>query len=888
MPDDAAARARARPRAAPATHSRRDQPAARGLGCLCRRAIVAGPAARSGPAPRRAVARCRRRGPGSRRLQGRSTSWERNRPAGKAEVTLLVGATPEAERELWRHLCEIDWIATVTAGNRGVDDPLQLMLADGRSLARVDVFDCIWARLLDLPAALGRSSFPARRSGGGRGRRPAGLRRRAVEHRARSRRGRGEAQRRDSRRGAPRARPRRRVPRGAVGPAPPRGRLGRTRRRRAASIASTRCCPRPPHHGPPPPTDVQASAVPKATSGERAHHRDRWRVLPRQASAGLAAWYHEVLGLPVTDSAPPSWAPCGRPSTTRPTSVRPAGVHGELPRRRPRRRHRACAGRRHRVADVQEDDYGRFAWAEDPKATLRALGACRRQDVRCAAGRPRSAAPGGRRGRQRVAQLGGRARSHHRPGRLHHLHAVGAERPMNAGAGPTPRHAVRAGTGGAAAGSLRAPPADIGRTAACTTSWSAGGSAGAGDRRAALAAPRRPPPAPPARGERLLGRAVARTRGAPGRGRGTPPASARSMRCSTASVPTTTRSLGKLGGGGGELADRLTDERLELLPHPCHPGPGVAEAAGAAHRAHRGPAGPAPRAHQLVLRLVHRGLAHRAARQLAAGPARQQLGPARAVEDAQHPPTVAEPAEPALRTGDRGAGPPRAGPPPRPPASPPGPECGRPAWSSPQPSASSVGHGLVSTHGTPARRARSMATSRACQVGACSCWWASSCSSSTTTHAEVADRRPGRGPGADDGRTGRAPRPVRRDATRPPRRRGAADRLIVAAIGADGHSTRALPSAAPASATCTRLVAGGSRSTDRGAGERAGEEGVVGRRHAPRPATAAGRCATTRSGEAVRRSDGGAAGPAPGRPLGQLDQVRCGAEARCAWPGVAA
>jgi predicted acetyltransferase len=81
--------------------------------------------------------------------------WDRNRPAGKAEVSLLVGATPEAERELWRHLCEIDWLATVTAGNRGVDDPLQLMLTDGRSLARVDLFDCIWARVIDVPAALG-------------------------------------------------------------------------------------------------------------------------------------------------------------------------------------------------------------------------------------------------------------------------------------------------------------------------------------------------------------------------------------------------------------------------------------------------------------------------------------------------------------------------------------------------------------------------------------------------------------------------------------------------------------------------------------------------------------------------------------------------------------
>jgi len=81
--------------------------------------------------------------------------WDRNRPAGKAEVHLLVGATPEAERELWRHLCEIDWVATVTAGNRGVDDPLPLMVADGRAVARIDLFDCIWARLLDLPSALG-------------------------------------------------------------------------------------------------------------------------------------------------------------------------------------------------------------------------------------------------------------------------------------------------------------------------------------------------------------------------------------------------------------------------------------------------------------------------------------------------------------------------------------------------------------------------------------------------------------------------------------------------------------------------------------------------------------------------------------------------------------
>ena len=81
--------------------------------------------------------------------------WTNNRPAGRAEVQLLVGATPEAERELWRHLCDIDWVRTVSAGNRGVDDPLPYQVVDGRAVTAVDHFDCIWARLLDVPASLG-------------------------------------------------------------------------------------------------------------------------------------------------------------------------------------------------------------------------------------------------------------------------------------------------------------------------------------------------------------------------------------------------------------------------------------------------------------------------------------------------------------------------------------------------------------------------------------------------------------------------------------------------------------------------------------------------------------------------------------------------------------
>ena len=83
-----------------------------------------------------------------------SDQWTRNRPTGRIDVTLLVGDTAEAERELWRHLCDTDWIATVAAGNRPIDDPLSLFLHDGRAAAQLDRFDCIWARILDVPGVL--------------------------------------------------------------------------------------------------------------------------------------------------------------------------------------------------------------------------------------------------------------------------------------------------------------------------------------------------------------------------------------------------------------------------------------------------------------------------------------------------------------------------------------------------------------------------------------------------------------------------------------------------------------------------------------------------------------------------------------------------------------
>lgn len=88
-----------------------------------------------------------------------TNAWTHNRPAGTAEVDLLVGDTPEAERELWRHLAALDWVTTVKAGLRAVDDPLPLFLTDGRAAAQIDRSDAIWARILDVPLA-----FAARRA----------------------------------------------------------------------------------------------------------------------------------------------------------------------------------------------------------------------------------------------------------------------------------------------------------------------------------------------------------------------------------------------------------------------------------------------------------------------------------------------------------------------------------------------------------------------------------------------------------------------------------------------------------------------------------------------------------------------------------------------------
>ena len=169
-------------------------------------------------------------------------------------------------------------------------------------------------------------------------------------------------------------------------------------------------------------------------------------------------------------------------------------------------------------------------------------------------------------------------------------------------------------------------------------------------------------------------------------------------------------------------------------------------AGNAQHRA----LGTAAFAQQDVRRLDNGGIAPFAARHLSAGLARQQPRPSLAIEDAQR-------GLPSCRRmvstnrceyrPERGSSWRRST----------TSRIGHPARSSERDAsmtrsaaarASSDGQGEMSTQGTPARRARSIATSRACHVGTRSSFRPSSCSSSTTiaskrgTDAHTADRRP--------------------------------------------------------------------------------------------------------------------------------------------------
>jgi predicted acetyltransferase len=74
------------------------------------------------------------------------------------EVREAVTTTPRALRAIWRYLLDMDLVRSVKAYHVAVPNPLQHVLAEPRALGLV-ASDGIWARLVDLPAALGARRY---------------------------------------------------------------------------------------------------------------------------------------------------------------------------------------------------------------------------------------------------------------------------------------------------------------------------------------------------------------------------------------------------------------------------------------------------------------------------------------------------------------------------------------------------------------------------------------------------------------------------------------------------------------------------------------------------------------------------------------------------------
>ena len=75
-------------------------------------------------------------------------------------VVEVTAATEEAHAALWRILLTLDLVDTVRAYSRPLEDPLPDLLTDPRLVRTTGLADGMWARILDVPAALSARSYP--------------------------------------------------------------------------------------------------------------------------------------------------------------------------------------------------------------------------------------------------------------------------------------------------------------------------------------------------------------------------------------------------------------------------------------------------------------------------------------------------------------------------------------------------------------------------------------------------------------------------------------------------------------------------------------------------------------------------------------------------------
>ena len=88
-------------------------------------------------------------------------NWDgRHGPEHEVRVNELVSLTPQAHAGLWHFLTSLDLVAEVHYYNAPVDDPLPWML-DNPRIARLDVGDALYVRLVDVDRALQARGYAA-------------------------------------------------------------------------------------------------------------------------------------------------------------------------------------------------------------------------------------------------------------------------------------------------------------------------------------------------------------------------------------------------------------------------------------------------------------------------------------------------------------------------------------------------------------------------------------------------------------------------------------------------------------------------------------------------------------------------------------------------------
>jgi predicted acetyltransferase len=78
---------------------------------------------------------------------------------GEIRVRELFPVTAAGYRALWQYAVNIDLFPIVKYWNNAVDDPLPLILRDGRAVATTDYSDALWVRLIDVADALQRRTY---------------------------------------------------------------------------------------------------------------------------------------------------------------------------------------------------------------------------------------------------------------------------------------------------------------------------------------------------------------------------------------------------------------------------------------------------------------------------------------------------------------------------------------------------------------------------------------------------------------------------------------------------------------------------------------------------------------------------------------------------------